>query len=196
MVESNRINTPRVKDHPMNSVANEQFHKEGSNVESLIQNGTTDSITLNQSVQVPKSPPRNLPDNQGKATAIVDENSGETTMQADHTISHESFNRNSLTIDAEVTASFTESKSNDNASGELKINEQQQSITTPMELDNFYLQDDSRDISDADRVGILLRSERPGAFKILNPLNSLTPLGSSSDEKGNKDILVVILTSI
>ncbi|RHZ54196.1 hypothetical protein Glove_429g11 [Diversispora epigaea] len=186
VMEANRINASKIN-HPINSVANEQINKEG-NGESSIQNGTTDSITLNQNMQVPKPSPRFLPDNQGKT--IVDQNSGEITLETNIIRSYEKFNQNSSTMDIEVTMPFTGSISNNNMSSELKNNEQQQQSITPMELDNFYLHDDSRDISDADRVGILLRNERPGAFRIPNPLDSLTCLGSTSDEKGNKDILV------
>ncbi|CAG8453116.1 795_t:CDS:10 [Diversispora eburnea] len=157
VVEANRINASKIN-NSINSVANEQVNKEG-NGESSIQNGTTDSITLNQSMQVLKPSSKILPDNQGKT--IVEQNSGEIKMETNITRSHENFNQNSSTMDIEMTMPFTGSISNNNI-----------------------------DISDTDRVGILLRNERPGAFRIPNPLNSLTCLGSTSDEKGNKDILV------
>ncbi|CAG8442884.1 18868_t:CDS:10 [Acaulospora morrowiae] len=166
-----------------NLLNNESQTNKEENEDSSIQNGT-DCFPLKQPLSEPRSPSKLV---NNRAKTVNNEISGEIktiaqeseiTSTDKNTIKPEKYNRD-MTMDGVQkgqTIPFMESTSSDVILVEQKTPEQQ---TVPMEMDGFYSDEGSRDISDVDRVGVLLKNERPGAFKILNPLNS-----------GNKDILV------
>ncbi|CAG8764027.1 6335_t:CDS:2, partial [Racocetra persica] len=56
-------------------------------------------------------------------------------------------------------------------------------FSTPMDVDTFYLDVGIRDISDVERVGILLRKDRSDSFRILNPQTLANCVGLDLSDK-------------
>ncbi|CAG8661333.1 4594_t:CDS:2, partial [Racocetra fulgida] len=68
----------------------------------------------------------------------------------------------------------------------LSVNEKasiEHQFSTPMDVDTFYLDVGIRDISDVERVGILLRKDRSDSFRILNPQTLANCVGLDLSDK-------------
>ncbi|CAG8819117.1 24205_t:CDS:2, partial [Gigaspora rosea] len=63
-------------------------------------------------------------------------------------------------------------------------------FSAPMDVDTFYLDDGIRDVSDVERIGILLRKDRSDSFRILNPQTLTSCMGLDLRDKETKDLLV------